>query len=210
MEPAQVPGVMPPPKNSDRPEGAETSDTNPSSPVVETSVANPSSAALNLDLARVPDATRVQQRLIELGYLSGLSGGAWGPKSRRALAEFRTAEKLGQDDHWDQATEKKLFSTSTARKQQSLAFVGSWSNASNCIDPPIKITASRAMSRDTSCELNSIRQEAERRWSVQALCESRTKDTVNSWTSNIELTLEDRRLTWESEMGTESYYRCSQ
>src|SRR5262249_22121260 len=102
MEPAQVPALMPPPKNSDRPEGAETSATNPSSPVVETSVANPSSATLNLDLARVPDAKRVQQRLIELGYLSGLSDGAWGPKSRRALSEFRTAEKLGQDDHWDQ------------------------------------------------------------------------------------------------------------
>ena len=64
------------------------------------------------------------------------------------------------------------------------------------------------------CDFSSIRQEAEGRWRVQAHCELasslRTEDTENSWTSNIELTLEDRRLTWESEMGTESYYRCSQ
>ena len=134
-EPANVPALMPPPKNIDQPKEAEAS------------AANPSSAAANLDLAKVPDAKRVQQRLIELGYFSGPASGVWGLKSRGALSEFRTAENLGQDDHWDQATEGKLFSTSTARKQQSLAFVGGWSkDASSCADAPIKITASRAMS----------------------------------------------------------------
>ena len=81
---------------------------------------------MNLDLAKVPDAKRVQQRLIELGYLSGVADGVWGSKSKRALSEFRIAEKMGQDDQWDQATEMKLFSTSTVRKQQNLAFVGGW------------------------------------------------------------------------------------
>src|SRR5262249_29534315 len=126
-----------------------------------------------------------------------------------------SAEKLGQGDHWDQVTEKKLFSPSTARKQQSLAFVGGWSkDASSCADVPIKITATRAISRDAICELNSIRQESEGRWRLQAHCELgsslRTADTENSWTSNIKLTLDDRRLTWESEKGVEDYYRCSQ
>src|SRR5262249_50860613 len=131
-----------------------------------------------------------------------------------AISEFRIAEKLGQDDHWDQATEKKLFSTSTAKKQRSLAFVGGWSKDASCVDIPIKITASRAMSRDATCDFNSIRQDAEGRWRVQAHCELdsslRTADTENSWTSNIRLTLEDRRLTWESEKGAQDYYRCSQ
>src|SRR5262249_18740409 len=134
---------------------------------------------------------------------------------KRALSEFRKAEKLGQDDRWDQATEKKLFSTSTARKQQSLAFIGGWSkDARSCADVPIKITATRAMSRDATCELKSIRQEAEGSWRVQAHCELdsslRAADIENSWTSNIKLTLDDRRLTWESEKGVEEYYRCSQ
>jgi hypothetical protein len=209
------PALMSPPQDIDQPNVADARTANPSYPVVETNAADTSSVTISLDLGKVPDAKRVQQRLTDLGYFSGPVNGVFGPKSRRALSDFRSAEKIGQDDQWDQATEKKLFSTSTARKQQSLAFVGSWSkDASSCIDPPIKITASRAVSRDANCELNSIRQEAERRWSVKAHCELasslRTEDTENSWTSNIELTLQDRRLIWESEMGTESYYRCSQ
>jgi hypothetical protein len=153
--------------------------------------------------------------LIELGYFFGPASGVWGPQSRHALSEFRIAEKIGQDDHWDQVTERKLFSTSAVRNQQSLAFVGSWSkDASNCVDPPIKITAVGAISRDAACHFNSIRQEAESRWSAQAHCELasslRTADTENSWTSSIKLTLDNRRLTWESEKGAEDYYRCSQ
>jgi hypothetical protein len=204
-EPAHVSAPVPPPKNIDQPKMAETNAADQSAP------------AVNLDLAKAPDAKRVQQRLIDLGYFSGPANGMWGPKSRRALSEFRTAEKIGQDDHWDQATEEKLFSTSTARNQQNLAFVGGWAqDASSCVerDAPVKITASRATSEQAICDFSSIQQEAEGRWRVQAHCELarslRTADTENSWTSNIKLTLEDRRLTWESEKGNESYYRCSQ
>jgi len=213
-EQVHVAAPMQPAKNIDEPKAAEASTANPSY-AREPLAANPSSANVNLDLAKGPDAKRVQQRLIELGYLSGVSDGVWGSSSKRALSDFRTAEKLGQDDHWDQSTEIKLFSPSTARKQQSLAFVGSWSkDASSCADVPIKITATRAMSRGATCELNSIRQEAEGRWRLQAHCQLdsslRTADTENSWTSNIKLTLDNRRLTWESEKGAEDYYRCSQ
>ena len=204
-EPAHVPAPMPPPKNIDQPE------------VAETNAADQSSPAVGLDLAKAPDAQRVQQRLIELGYLSGVANGVWGPKSRRALSEFRTTENIGQNDHWDQATEMKLFSASTARKQQDLEFIGGWAqDTSSCLerDAPVKITASRATSGQATCDFNSIRQEAAGSWRVKAHCELapslRTPDTENSWTSNIKLTLEDRRLTWESEKGIESYYRCSQ
>jgi hypothetical protein len=204
-EPSHLPAPMQPTKNIDEPKVAETSTAN----------SDPPSAAVNLDLAKAPDAKRVQQRLIELGYLSGVSDGVWGPSSKRALFDFRSAEKLGQDDLWDQATENKLFSTSTARKQQSLAFVGGWSkDASSCVDASVKITANRAMSRYATCDFNSIRQEAEGRWRVQAHCQLdsslKTADSENSWTSTVKLTLENRRLTWESEKGAEDYYRCSE
>jgi hypothetical protein len=214
-EPAQMRAPMPAPKNIDQPRVAVTSSVDPSSTTGETGAESPSIATTNLNLAQIPDAKRVQQRLIDLGYLSGVAAGVWGPNSKRALSEFRKAEKLGQDDNWDQATEAKLFSTSTVRKQQSLTFVGAWSkDATSCADIPIKITASRAMSRDATCELKSVRQVAEGRWRIQAHCELdsslQTADTENSWTSNIKLTLDDRRLTWESEKGAEDYYRCSQ
>jgi hypothetical protein len=202
-EQTPVQASTPPPKNIDLPKVAETSASDQSSPTVD------------LDLTKEPDAKRVQQRLIDLGYFSGPVNGIWGPKSRHALSEFRTAEKIGQDDHWDQATEEKLFSDSTARREQSLAFVGGWSkDASSCADDVIKITAIQAISRGATCHFGSIRQEAVGRWSVQAHCELalslRTADTDNSWTSNVKLTLNDRRLTWASEKGAEDYYRCSQ
>jgi hypothetical protein len=197
-----VPTLMPPPKTIDQSKVAETSATDQSPP------------ATNLDLAKVQDAQRVQQRLIELGYLSGVADGVWGSKSKRALSEFRIAEKMGQDDQWDQATEMKLFSTSAVRRQQNMAFVGGWAqDASSCADALVKITASRATSGKATCDFDSMRQEADGRWRVQAHCELapslRTADTENSWTANIKLTLEDRRLTWESEKGIESYHRCS-
>jgi hypothetical protein len=198
-----VPTMMPPPKNIDQ------------SKVAETSAVDRSAPTLDLDLAKVPDAKRVQQRLIELGYLSGVADGVWGLNSKRALSDFRTAEKMGQDDKWDQATEMKLFSSSTARRQQNLAFVGGWAlDASSCANALVKITANRATSAKATCDFNSIRQVTDSKWRAQAHCELapslRTADTENSWTANIKLTLEDRRLTWESEMGLEEYSRCSQ
>jgi hypothetical protein len=209
VESTEPPASIPPPKSIGEPKVAETS-----AAVGETSAADKSSPAVNLDLTKITDAKRVQQRLIELGYLFGVADGVWGSNSRRALSEFRKAERLGQDDLWDQATEKKMFSTSAA-KQQSLAFVGGWSkDASSCADASIKITGNRAMSRDAVCDFNSIRQEGEGKWRVQAHCELasglRTADTENAWTASIKLTLDDRRLTWESEKGVEGYYRCSQ
>jgi hypothetical protein len=106
------------------------------------------------------------------------------------------------------------------RKSQVVRIVahgvlGGWSkDASSCADDVIKITAIQAISRGATCHFDSIRQEAEGRWSVQANCELalslRTADTDNSWTSNVKLTLNNRRLTWASEKGAEDYYRCSQ
>jgi hypothetical protein len=203
-EPAPGSAPMPSPKNIDPPRALETEDTSQSTV-----------SAAQLDLTKAADVKRIQQRLIDLGYFLGPANGVWGPRSKRALSDFRSAEKLGQDDRWDQETEMKLLSLSAAKKQQNLAFVGGWSkDASSCADASIKITASQAKSRDAACNFTSIHQEAEDKWRVQAHCELdsslKTSDTANTWTSTVELTLDDRRLTWQSEKGAEDYYRCSQ
>ena len=72
-----------------------------------------------LDLLRSSDVRRVQQRLIDLGFLSGASDGAWGPRSQRALRDFRIAQGLG-DGGWDKSTEQQLFSASAARWRSRL------------------------------------------------------------------------------------------
>ncbi len=69
-------------------------------------------AVAPLDLLRIEDATRVQQRLIELRLLSGPADGVWGPRSRRALRGFRVVNNLGSDDKWDEQIQQELFKTS--------------------------------------------------------------------------------------------------
>ncbi len=64
----------------------------------------------SLNLLLTPDATKVQQRLAELGYFGHTPNGIWGPQSRRALREFKSANALPQDDGWDAGTQARLFS----------------------------------------------------------------------------------------------------
>lgn len=66
-------------------------------------------AAERGDLLRVEDAIRVQQRLADLGYFSGIVDGMWGPRSRTALRDFKMANGLPRDDVWDERTETTLF-----------------------------------------------------------------------------------------------------
>ena len=85
--------------------GAQIGDTLPAQPQ--------SQSVESLDLLRVEDAKRVQQRLIEHGFLSGTADGVWGSLSRRALREFRVAQRLGSDDVWNEQTQRALFTEST-------------------------------------------------------------------------------------------------
>ena len=62
-----------------------------------------------LDLSQSADARRVQQALIELGLLAGPADGIWGPRSRKALQDFRGSP--GPDQTWDAATQKRLFAS---------------------------------------------------------------------------------------------------
>jgi DNA-binding helix-hairpin-helix protein with protein kinase domain len=71
-------------------------------------------STLRLVLFRPDDVRRIQQRLIDLGFLSGVSDGVWGPRSQRALRDFRLAQGWA-DGGWDERTELQLFSASMAR-----------------------------------------------------------------------------------------------
>jgi peptidoglycan hydrolase-like protein with peptidoglycan-binding domain len=63
-----------------------------------------------IDFAKPNEVRRIQQRLIELGYLDRAADGKWGPRSRHALQEFRTAMAIGAGDSWDEQTQQQLFS----------------------------------------------------------------------------------------------------
>jgi peptidoglycan hydrolase-like protein with peptidoglycan-binding domain len=54
--------------------------------------------ALNL-LGR-EEAVRLQEQLVEHGYLIGPADGVWGPRSHAALEDFRRAQGLEPDDSW--------------------------------------------------------------------------------------------------------------
>jgi hypothetical protein len=68
-----------------------------------------------INFAKPNEARRVEQRLIELGYLDGAADGKWGPRSRRALRDFRIAMAIGDGDTWDEGTQQQLFSPSAKR-----------------------------------------------------------------------------------------------
>jgi len=63
----------------------------------------------SLDLLKLDDATRVQSRLHELGYLKAKANGVWGQNSRRALLAFKIANNLPSDDTFTPETAAALF-----------------------------------------------------------------------------------------------------
>lgn len=74
-----------------------------------TSVAQPATTEL-MDLKDKADATKVQQRLKDLGYLDGTVDGSWGKGSSKALEKFKAADATVPDDStWDISTQTALF-----------------------------------------------------------------------------------------------------
>ena len=63
-----------------------------------------------LNLLAGEEAARLQELLIERGYLLGPADGIWGPRSHAALEDFRRAPGLGPDDGWTKKTETVLGS----------------------------------------------------------------------------------------------------
>lgn len=82
-------------------------------PAPESKPASPiSSGVRELSTEVRADATLIQQRLIELGYLKGKADGAFGKGSRAALGKFRADAGLGSEAAWDLATQQALFKDS--------------------------------------------------------------------------------------------------
>jgi hypothetical protein len=160
-----------------------------------------------LDLGEIENAKRVQQRLIDLGFLFGAADGIWGQGSRRALREFRAVNGIGEGDTWDEATEERLLRARhvKAANTSDVSFTGGWgTDLAECRDSPIKITARRVEAFGTACEFRSTERESSNVWRLRAECASKTE----RWNANIRLTVSTSKLTWSSERGTETYVRC--
>jgi hypothetical protein len=76
---------------------------------------NPLLKTPSLVLLRPDAATRVQERLNELGYAIKPTDGNWGPTSRNALRRFKEANGLLWNDGFDIETVARLFSASATR-----------------------------------------------------------------------------------------------
>ena len=160
-----------------------------------------------LDLREIENAKRVQQRLIDLGFLFGAADGIWAQDSRRALREFRAANGIGEGDTWDEATEERLLRASNAKRahRSDISFTGGWGNdLAECRDSPVKITARQAEAFGTACEFHSTQRESSNVWRLRAECASKTE----RWNANIRFTVSASKLIWSSERGTTTYVRC--
>jgi hypothetical protein len=190
------------------PPSEQASDPPPQTEVSPPPVAAPEAVApQRLDLGQVEDAKRVQQRLADLGFLFGTADGAWGPRSRRALQDFRVAHGLGDNDTWDEATQELLLGAldANAASTSDISFIGGWGvDGAQCREEPLTITERRAEVSGASCEFRSTQRESLNVWRLRAQC---AKDGER-WNANIRFTLSGNKLIWSSERGTTTYMRC--
>jgi len=191
---------------------AEVSDVPPQTEISSPLVTVPESVNTvatpqQMDLRETENAKRVQQRLIDLGFLFGAADGIWGQRSRLALQEFRAANGIGEGDIWDEATQERLLGARDvkAANTSDISFIGGWGiDLAECRDSPIQITARRAEAFGTACEFNSTQRESSNVWRLRAECASKTE----RWNANIRFTVSTSKLTWSSERGTTTYVRC--
>jgi cytoskeletal protein RodZ len=191
------------PEFSDLPPQTEIS----SPPVTVPESVDTVTTAQQLDLRDIENAKRVQQRLIDLGFLYGAADGVWGQRSRRALQEFRAANGIGESDTWDEATQERLLSAPDAKAANTsdISFIGGWGiDVAECRESPITITARRAEAFGAACEFHSTQRESSNVWRLRAECASKTE----RWNANIRFTVSTSKLVWSSERGTTTYIRC--
>jgi hypothetical protein len=162
------------------------------------------------NLPATQSAIQAQQRLIELGYMSGGADGKWGPQSKRALLEYKRQAGLKPQDALDAATEQSLFAANARRAVSQLLFVGGWSlEPGRCGDPhqppPIRITATRAETSGGFCLFNSIQPDGNAAWRIEASCSGGGA----THHAHIRLAVNGSVLQWTSEQPEVRYYRCS-
>ena len=192
---------------SDLPPQTEISSPPVTVPEPEPEPVNTVTAPQQLDLREIENAKRIQQRLIDLGFLFGVADGVWGQRSRQALQEFRAANGIGESDTWDEATQERLLGAPDARAANTsdISFIGGWGiDVAECRESPITITARRAEAFGTACEFHSTQRESSNVWRLRAECASKTE----RWNANIRFTVSTSKLTWSSERGTTTYVRC--
>src|SRR5262245_26315553 len=191
------------PEASDLPPQTEIS----SAPVTVPESVDTVTTPQQLDLRDIENAKRVQQRLIDLGFLYGAADGVWGQRSRRALQEFRAANGIGESDTWDEATQERLLSAPDAKAANTsdISFLGGWGiDVAECRESPIAITARRAEAYGTACEFHSTQRESSNVWRLRAECASKTE----RWNAKIRFTVSTSKVIWSSERGTTTYVRC--
>jgi len=192
----------------------QTSPLTPPTELWQPPIANPEpvdtvASPQQLDLTEIEDIKRVQQRLIDLGFLFAPADGIWGQRSRRALQDFRVAQGLGDSAAWDDATQRRLFAAPEPRatlvSRPETNFIGDWGvDAAECRQSPVTITTRGAETVGVACEFHSTRQESSNGWRLQARCDNKTE----RWKANVRFTLSGNKLTWSSERGTTTYVRC--
>jgi hypothetical protein len=193
------------------PPDEQTPDFSPRTEISPPSVTVPESVTVTtpqqIDLSQVEDAKRVQQRLIDLGFLFGTADGVWGARSRKALQDFRVANGIGDIDPWDEATQERLLASSDAiaANAADISFIGGWGvDVAQCRESHLTITERGAEAFGAKCEFHSTYREGSNVWRLRALC----ADNNERWNANIRFTLSASKLTWSSERGTTTYVRC--
>jgi len=79
------------------------------------------SGFLNFAVASDQSVYQIQQRLLELGYDPGPVDGVWGQKTKSALIEYQTTQKLSVTGEPDEPTRERLGVTEAPKpiKKQS-------------------------------------------------------------------------------------------
>jgi peptidoglycan hydrolase-like protein with peptidoglycan-binding domain len=164
------------------------------------------------------EATRIHNKLRELGYYRATNNSLWSAASRDALKEFKTRNGLEADDVWDSAAEQQLMATTAPNTSSDieLAFsaiiTGAWttdlracqgatSGGSDAL--VVTMTTKGAETDGARCEFQTF-SGAGVNWKVTAVC------TVSGETrkTNINLARLNDALTWSSPKGTTKYLRC--
>ena len=168
----------------------------------------PAAAEPQHDLSVAEHVEEVQRRLTRYGYLPAAPTGVWGPMSRQALRTFKAVHDLAQDDSWDQATERALFSPNV---KPADSFVGIWGADSTACSAqggrkgllPAVIDSQGAMAGETFCAFKD-RVKTNEGWTFTASCTSPRE----RWTTKVRLETNGNKLIWASQRGTQTYTRC--
>jgi uncharacterized membrane protein len=162
----------------------------------------------NRKLPVLDQAEGIQQRLMQLGYLSISFPGPWGQRSREALRAFKAAHQLEPDDSWDERAQQLLFGPGATPAD---GFIGTWLASPNaCRNRPDDNTALRtyidnsgARAGDTSCSFSNKHPSGDA-WVFTAKC----RNPREHWTARVRLQTTGNKLSWSSQRGTQVYSRC--